>query len=127
MVYIIQCLTNGMSSKKEALEAYRQEFANQIRQGVLLLPVAFKLVEVVKTDSIIDVEIVKDQTKVAEKVYLEDEPIPKDYGFCVNCKHCHEETPLGRRISTCIWCDAMERSVAYGGGCSEYFELNEEE
>lgn len=51
MVYIIQCL--AISSKnysKEKLEEYRQDFIKQIKEGCLLLPGAFKLVDVANTD-----------------------------------------------------------------------------
>ena len=135
MVYIIQCLDCGVSLNKEELEAYRQEFAKQIRQGVLLLPVTFKLVEVVKTDSIIDVEIIKDQTKVAEKVYFDDEPeyAPK-IAHCIDCAHLKELTPHGRKVPDCGWCEKRDRSVSYNAApipCvyfkDKVFETEEEE
>lgn len=136
MVYIIQCLDVGVSLKKEELEAYRQEFANQIRQGVLLLPVTFKLVEVVKTESIIDVEIIKDQTKVAEKIYtVNDEEYDKEDlgGICINCQHWLERTPLGRNCgqdlhgNDCGWCEARSRITSPTAGCKDYFENKNEE
>ena len=133
MVYIIQCLDCGVSLKKEELEAYRQEFAKQIKQGVLLLPVTFKLVEVVKTDSILDVEIVKDQTKAAEQVYVDD--YDKEYlgGICDNCQHWLERTPLGRTCgkdlhgNDCGWCEAECRITSPITGCKEYFKHRNEE
>ena len=134
MVYIIQCLDCGLSFDKEKLEAYRQEFANQIRQGILLLPVTFKLVEVVKTDSILDVEIVKDQTKVAEKIYFEDDEDTEDLGgICDNCQHWLEHTPLGRTCgkdlhdNDCGWCEAECRITSPIAGCKEYFKHKNEE
>lgn len=134
MVYIIQCLTSGVLSKKENLEAYRQEFAKQIRQGVLLLPVAFKLVEVVKTDSIIDVEIIKDQTKAAEQVYVDDHD-QEDLGdiYCLNCKNWLERDSLGQTFgkdlhgNDCGWCDVKSRVTSPIAGCKEYFKNKNEE
>ena len=140
MVYIIQCLDCGVSLKKEELETYRQEFAKQIRQGVLLLPVTFKLVEVVKTDSIIDVEIVKDQTKVAEKIYVTDnDEKEEEYdkedlgGICDNCQHWLERTPLGRNCgkdlhgNDCGWCSVKSSITSPIAGCKEYFKHKNEE
>ena len=136
MVYIIQCLDVGVSLKKDELEAYRQEFAKQIRQGVLLLPVTFKLVEVVKTESIIDVEIVKDQQEVAEKIYaVNDEEYDKEDlgGICVNCRHWLERTPLGRNCgkdlhgNDCGWCDAESRITSPIAGCKKYFKHKNKE
>lgn len=128
MVYIIQCLTGGVSSKKEELEAYRQEFAKQIRQGVLLLPVTFKLVEVVKTDSIIDVEIIKDQTKAAEQVYVDDHDREDLGGICLDCQHWLERDSLGKNFgkdlhsNDCGWCEAKSRITSPIAGCKEYFK-----
>ena len=140
MVYIIQCEFGGLSSKKGELEACRQEFAKQIRQGVLLLPVGFRLVEVVKTDSIIDVEIVKEQQEVAEKIYVTDndeyeEEYDKEYlgGICDNCQHWLERTPLGRTCgkdlhgNDCGWCDIRSRTTSPIAGCKEYFKHKNEE
>ena len=134
MVYIIQCLISGMSSKKEELEAYRQEFEKQIRRGVLLLPNTFKLVEVVKTDSIIDVEIVKDQTKAAEKIYtIGDEEREDLGGICDNCRYWVERTPLGRncgkdlRGNDCGWCEAKRRITSPIAGCKDYFKNKSKE
>lgn len=135
MVYIIQCLDCVVSLKKEELETYRQEFAKQIRQGVLLLPVTFKLIEVVKTDSIIDVEIIKDQTKAAEKIYVTDDDYDKEYlgGICDNCQHWLERTPLGRTCgkdlhgNDCGWCEAKRRITSPIAGCKEYFKHKNEE
>lgn len=134
MVYIIQCLDCGASLKKEELEAYRQEFAKQIRQGVLLLPVTFKLVEVVKTDSILDVEIVKDQTKAAEKIYVPDDEEKEDLGgICDNCQYWVERTPLDRNCgkdlhgNDCGWCEAKRRITSPIAGCKEYFKHKNEE
>lgn len=134
MVYIIQCLDCGVSLNKEELEAYRQEFAKQIRQGVLLLPVTFKLVEVVKTDSVIDVEVVKDQTKVAEKIYVTDDEDTEDLGgICDNCQHWLERTPLGRTCgkdlhgNDCGWCEATSRITSPIAGCKDYFKNKNEE
>jgi hypothetical protein len=64
MVYVIQCL--AMSSKnysKEKLEEYRQDFMKQIKEGCLLIPGTFKLVEVVKDyiDSVAEVELTKEE------------------------------------------------------------------
>ena len=133
MIYIIQCLTGG-ASKKEELEAYRQEFATQIRQGVLLLPATFKLVEVVKTDSIIDVEIIKDQTKAAEKIYTTDDEENEDLGgMCCDCQHWLERTPRGRNCgkdlhdNDCGWCDAKSAITSPIAGCKEYFKNKNKE
>ena len=52
MVYIIQCL--AVSSKtysKEKLDEYRQDFMKQIKEGCLVLPGLFKLVDVVNADA----------------------------------------------------------------------------
>lgn len=133
MVYVIQCMAGGVFSKKEELEAYRQEFAKQIRQGVLLLPVTFKLVEVVKTDSLIDVEIVKDLTKAAEQVYVDDHDEEDLGGICDNCQHWLERTPLGRTCgkdlhgNDCGWCEAKSRTTSPIAGCKEYFKNKNEE
>lgn len=69
MVYIIQCL--AISSKnysKEKLEEYRQDFMKQIKEGCLLLPGAFKLVDVANTgvNSMVSMEIESSYGKEAE-------------------------------------------------------------
>lgn len=134
MVYIIQCEFGGLSSKKGELEACRQEFAKQIRQGVLLLPVGFRLVEVVKTDSIIDVEIVKDQTKAAEQIYVDNHDEEDLGGICLNCQHWLERDSFGQTFgkdlhsNDCGWCEAKSRITSPIAGCKEYFtNKNEEE
>ena len=133
MVYIIQCLTGGSSTKKDELEAYRQEFTKQIKQGVLLLPATFKLVEVVKTDSVIDVEIVQDQTKAAEQVYIDDHDEEDLGGICDNCQHWFAQDSFGRTFGIdlhgkdCGWCEAKSRSTSPIAGCKEYFKNKNEE
>ena len=135
MVYIIQCLVaSSKTYSKEKLEEYRQDFMKQIKEGCLLLPGTFKLAEVVKTDSIIDVEIIKDQTKAAEKIYVTDDEDTENLGgICDNCQHWLERTPLGRTCgkdlhgNDCGWCDIRSRTTSPIAGCKEYFKNKNEE
>ena len=66
MVYIIQCLAVSQKTySKEKLEEYRQDFMKQIKEGCLILPGIFKLVDVTNTDadSIASMEIKSSYSK----------------------------------------------------------------
>lgn len=73
MVYIIQCLVSSSKTYSKAkLEEYRQDFMKQIKEGCLLLPGTFKLVEVVKTDANPITDVCPDGVSVVNLSIKED-------------------------------------------------------
>lgn len=73
MVYIIQCLVSSSKTySKDKLEEYRQDFMKQIKEGCLLLPGFFKLVEVVKTDTNLITCACPDDVSVVDLITKED-------------------------------------------------------
>ena len=123
MVYIIRC---ERPRKDSELETMRAKFKQQIREGVLLLPVDCQLREVVKDASQIDVEFpAEDYTRLVK--VLEDIPDGEKCGSCRDCAHCKDETPSGATIHTDTgWCEVRKRFVARIAGCYTHFKNKEE-
>lgn len=116
MVYIIQCICHR---KADELEDLRQQFKQQIREGVLLLPVYCQLREVVKDVSKNDFELVMEKPEYAPKIV-----------HCVDCAHLKGTTPRGRKVPDCGWCEKRDRSVSYNAvpiPCVHFKDKNEEE
>lgn len=115
MVYIIQCVGNRNA---EELEIIRQRFKQQIREGVLLLPIDCQLKEVVKDASTNDFILITNEP--------EGKPV---IVHCCDCAHLKETTPLGKKVPDCGWCEIRNRSVSYNAvpfPC-EYFKHKDEE
>lgn len=55
--------------------------------------------------------------------YLEKDLIVQ----CALCKHLKEETPLGKKVPHCGWCEERKRDVSYTAKCiCKYYEEIEE-